>query len=162
MNPLQHIRTMELVMFMVICLPYIVRSNRFEDMMEELRNLERNGDTGTDNSGNDVPAERTQLDSIFHVNVCENDHHVLSCQDGRTIRIMDANFGRKDSTTCPGANRNKRCYTTFASQIVASKCYRRQYCRISASTRVFGYPRNCRNTYKYLYVKYQCESTSGR
>jgi len=56
---------MELVMFMVICLPYIVRSNRFEEMMEELRNLERNGDTGSDNSGNDVLAERTQLDCKF-------------------------------------------------------------------------------------------------
>ena len=52
-------------MFMVICLPYIVRSNRFEEMMEELRNLERNGDTGSDNSGNNVPAERTQLDCKF-------------------------------------------------------------------------------------------------
>jgi len=52
-------------MFMVICLPYIVRSNRFEEMMEELRNLERNGDTGSDNSGNDVLAERTQLDCKF-------------------------------------------------------------------------------------------------
>jgi hypothetical protein len=55
----------------------------------------------------------------------------------------------------------KRCYTTFASQIVGSKCYRRQHCSISATTGIFGYPRNCRNTYKYLYVKYQCESTSG-
>jgi len=130
--------------------------------MDKLPNLERNGDTWSDNSVNDVLVIRTQLDSIFHVNVCENDQHALSCQDGRTIRIMDANFGRKDSTTCPGVNQDKRCYATLASQIVASKCYMKQYCCISASTRVFGYPRNCRNTYKYLYVKYQCESTPGR
>ena len=52
-------------MFMVICLPYSVRPNRFEEMIDELRNVERNDDTGSDNSVNDVLAERTQFDCKF-------------------------------------------------------------------------------------------------
>lgn len=98
--------------------------------------------------------------ALYHMNICEHYWQILQCPKEFYVRIINANFGRKDSTTCLGANPDRRCYSPAASQTIQSMCFMKQSCTVYAWTRILGDP--CPDTRKYLSVTYQCESFSGK
>ena len=86
---------------------------------------------------------------------CEGSTTSISCQNGKTIKVLDANYGRLNRHTCIDNNMNDvYCTSSNSLGIVQQKCDHKTSCRVSASNSVFGDP--CVGTYKYLEVKYQC------
>ncbi|CAM4325332.1 unnamed protein product [Leuciscus chuanchicus] len=83
--------------------------------------------------------------------ICEGKAGVLSCSFG-TIRVITANYGRTDRTTCVRGKpysqiSNTRCRVT-ATNTVSNRCNRKKTCVVPASNSLFGDP--CVGTYKYL------------
>ena len=85
----------------------------------------------------------------------------LQCPSGKTIEMISANFGRKntEAVLCkypgPGnAVTNDNCYASNSLSVVAESCEGKNSCSVLAATSVFGEP--CANTYKYLEVAYNC------
>ncbi|KAI8485005.1 hypothetical protein Bbelb_372510 [Branchiostoma belcheri] len=87
---------------------------------------------------------------------CEHDTLQLSCSEGQTLFIVDANFGRTSaSNSCP-------CYTGCSTvcradnslAVVRDACQGNQQCTVAANDSVFGDP--CLNVQKYLEVSYRC------
>ncbi|XP_078666385.1 semaphorin-5A-like isoform X2 [Branchiostoma floridae x Branchiostoma belcheri] len=87
---------------------------------------------------------------------CEHDTLHLSCSEGQTLFIVDANFGRTNgSNSCP-------CYTGCSTvcradnslAVVRDACQGHQQCTVAANDTVFGDP--CYNVQKYLEVSYRC------
>ncbi|XP_056335166.1 rhamnose-binding lectin-like [Danio aesculapii] len=91
--------------------------------------------------------------------VCENANANLKCEDGSSLNINTANYGRTDSHTCsagrPASQVAKTdCYASISKSTLAYACNGKNSCSISASNGVFSDP--CVDTYKYLYTAYSC------
>ncbi|MCI4381132.1 hypothetical protein PGIGA_G00248140 [Pangasianodon gigas] len=89
---------------------------------------------------------------------CEDTTAVLTC-GARRIKIISANYGRTDSTTCSSrqpANsiKHTNCYLPRTLNIVAARCEGKSRCEVPATNAVFSDP--CYGTYKYLKVVYSC------
>ncbi|XP_067237233.1 L-rhamnose-binding lectin CSL2-like [Chanodichthys erythropterus] len=89
--------------------------------------------------------------------ICEGRSETLRCSRG-SIRIISANYGRRDRTTCafgiPASQiSNTKCRAP-ATQIVSSQCNRQTSCVVSSSNSLYSDP--CPGTYKYLDVTYRC------
>ncbi|XP_060788676.1 uncharacterized protein LOC132893497 [Neoarius graeffei] len=89
---------------------------------------------------------------------CEHDTAVLTC-GVRRLKIISANYGRTDSTTCSSgrpANQltNTNCYTPSAFDKVAARCEGQNTCEVPATNSFFSDP--CYGTYKYLKIVYSC------
>ncbi|GLV34931.1 Calcium-independent receptor for alpha-latrotoxin [Carabus blaptoides fortunei] len=90
---------------------------------------------------------------------CERKTARLECEQGKVIRILDANFGRKSRIICPdGPVYTTDCHSKNSLPIVVDKCENKRSCNIFVSSNVFGNP--CPNTYKYLSVRYECVKES--
>ncbi|XP_046727398.1 rhamnose-binding lectin-like isoform X1 [Silurus meridionalis] len=92
--------------------------------------------------------------------ICEQEHRTLSCGDN-AIQIINAIYGRADSTTCSNGattcvTKNTNCYAPRTRAIVASLCNGQRSCTLEASNQVFTDP--CVGTSKYLTVSYRCFS----
>jgi hypothetical protein len=49
-----------------------------------------------------VPTSKTVAEPLpYTETVCENRHGELSCDDGSSIRVISAFYGRHDTDTCP-------------------------------------------------------------
>ncbi|XP_050953156.1 L-rhamnose-binding lectin CSL3-like [Labeo rohita] len=83
---------------------------------------------------------------------CENFQSVIAC-DGGIISIHHANYGRRDSATCPHATATSICYFPQTTGM-RSRCNGKRSCDLDASNQVFSNP--CGNVYKYLEVTYSC------
>ncbi|XP_059898031.1 L-rhamnose-binding lectin CSL2-like [Gadus macrocephalus] len=95
-----------------------------------------------------------------HVVACENKEAELSCDNGQTIALIGAFYGRADRITCtqdapPGTSNKIDCFTRTANRVVAERCNGESSCSVSAVNSVFQDP--CPGTFKYLEVAYTCE-----
>ncbi|KAI7794323.1 putative rhamnose-binding lectin-like, partial [Triplophysa rosa] len=89
---------------------------------------------------------------------CESETAHLSCAQG-TIKVLSANYGRTDRTTCSTGRpahqlSNVQCTQSTSLSVVTTQCDGKPDCSISVNNAVFGDP--CVGTYKYLIVSYTC------
>ncbi|CAC5361252.1 unnamed protein product [Mytilus coruscus] len=148
---------MKLLIFILLCLLSSADSNNYERLLQVLKNV---GIKEKSSIARKAVHERGQLDPTYHAYICENQLWTINCPVGYIIRIIEANFGRKDSTHCRGRHAEQHCYTAWAVQTLRSHCYWRQKCTVFASTKIFGNP--CPDVDKYLSLSYQCENISGK
>lgn len=87
--------------------------------------------------------------------VCESGTINIRCPGAAKIQIQQARYGRSERNVCPHPSiQTTDCSAPSSETIVKGKCDGSGQCHITASNAVFGDP--CRNTYKYLTVKYIC------
>ena len=87
--------------------------------------------------------------------LCEFTRGTLSCPDGKKIKLLQASYGRHDSTTCPGPDMtNTNCHYHNTHPIVKGKCENESSCELYADNSEFDDP--CPGTHKYLRVVHQC------
>lgn len=96
-----------------------------------------------------LPAERSIT--------CEHSVTTISC-DG-VIRILNANYGRRDRHICsvgrPASQAsNVNCNSPSAMATVLKMCDGKMTCDLHSNNAFFGEP--CHGTYKYLDVSYTC------
>ncbi|XP_026781173.3 rhamnose-binding lectin-like [Pangasianodon hypophthalmus] len=89
---------------------------------------------------------------------CELYTAVLNCGAHR-IKIIWANYGRTDSTTCSDGRpaiqlSNTNCYTSDTENKVVARCEGQSSCLVPATSNFFSDP--CPKTYKYLKIVYAC------
>ncbi|KAM9475811.1 rhamnose-binding lectin-like isoform 2-T2 [Clarias gariepinus] len=89
---------------------------------------------------------------------CEDNNAELSC-GVQNIKIISANYGRTDSTTCtteqPAGHVSKaNCYMSDTLKIVKARCEGKSSCVVPATNNVFSDP--CPYTSKFLKVVYSC------
>ncbi|MCI4381130.1 hypothetical protein PGIGA_G00248120 [Pangasianodon gigas] len=89
---------------------------------------------------------------------CEQNTAVLTC-GAHHLKIISANYGRTDSTTCSsGRPASQISYTNCnmpdTLNIVAARCEGQSSCEVPAMNNVFSDP--CYGTYKYLTIVYVC------
>lgn len=91
-----------------------------------------------------------------HVKVfCENSVVALSCPRCKKLHILNASYGRTNTSSCRrGSTRRTNCAACGSKCKVKKYCHGKRSCRFSASNHVFGDP--CRGTYKYLRVTFKC------
>ncbi|CAH1401447.1 unnamed protein product, partial [Nezara viridula] len=90
--------------------------------------------------------------------VCEGENLSLTCNADEVIKIMDAEYGRNDGTTCssyPNFNNSQCLSHENALYRVKQRCHNKRRCNMKSSSDEFGDP--CPNMIKYLEVKYVCE-----
>ena len=89
--------------------------------------------------------------------ICENKQGEITCQNGKRISILDANYDRLDRDTClHSAMSNINCRASNSLQIIQDKCNGKTECQLNAASSVFGGD-PCGGTYKYLQVEYSCQ-----
>ncbi|XP_063319667.1 L-rhamnose-binding lectin SML-like [Pelmatolapia mariae] len=103
----------------------------------------------------------TTYDCFPHYSVtCEKSQANLQCGEGQVIVVSWANFGRRDTTTCPDGDpdhvKNVNCLSPNSGEYVTNRCNWQNSCTVGASNTVFGDP--CGGTCKYLEVFYTCQA----
>ncbi|XP_065141230.1 L-rhamnose-binding lectin CSL3-like [Paramisgurnus dabryanus] len=100
------------------------------------------------------------MEGIKAVNLitCEGETAKPTCAQG-TIKVLSANYGRTDSTTCSsgrpaGQISNVQCTQNTTLSLLTTQCDGKQNCFIVVGNTVFTDP--CFGTYKYLNVSYEC------
>nr|XP_014280986.1 rhamnose-binding lectin-like [Halyomorpha halys] len=87
---------------------------------------------------------------------CENEKLELDCGRGKTVRIIDVEYGRSDGFTCHRyPHFFLSCSSSEAYHKVHQRCDNKEKCTIVANTDEFGDP--CPGIIKYLKVKHRCE-----
>ncbi|XP_050953020.1 L-rhamnose-binding lectin CSL3-like [Labeo rohita] len=92
------------------------------------------------------------------IEICEGESADLNCDEGY-IKIVQANYGRTDRTTCAAGKTensisNTRCLQASSLSSMSAWCDGRKSCIVPATDSVFTDP--CDGTYKYLSVSYEC------
>jgi len=89
--------------------------------------------------------------------VCEGRSRTISCSDGSTIDVINANYGRTaDGNVCPHSSiRTTSCSAENSLAKVQELCQGHTSCTLASNNGVFGGD-PCVNTYKYLEVDYIC------
>nr|XP_046254072.1 rhamnose-binding lectin-like [Scatophagus argus] len=93
-----------------------------------------------------------------HTVICEHSLAQLYCDEGQVILVYNADYGRRDQTTCSyqrPASQIQNVYCSNPTSKVAESCSGKNSCIVKASNSVFGDP--CVGTYKYLEVAYTCQ-----
>ena len=91
---------------------------------------------------------------------CEEEYVSPECVSGKIIRVLEANYGRTDRTTCGDENTltssstNTSCISTTTLRIVKQECNGKQTCSVRATNDAFG--DTCSYNLKYLNVSYDC------
>ncbi|KAK9968275.1 hypothetical protein ABG768_002609 [Culter alburnus] len=89
---------------------------------------------------------------------CEGGSAYLRCDLG-FIKVLKANYGRTDRTTCASgrpANQisNTHCFQGTSLHTMSTRCDGSKSCSVPAVNSIFSDP--CYGTYKYLDVSYLC------
>ncbi|KAL7864347.1 hypothetical protein AOLI_G00157670 [Acnodon oligacanthus] len=89
---------------------------------------------------------------------CEGHSTYLSCDYGY-IKVLSANYGRMDKSTCSAKKphhqlSNVHCFQERSLKIMSDRCNGRQSCAVPAVNSIFSDP--CVGIYKYLDVSYFC------
>ncbi|KAL3975125.1 hypothetical protein ACER0C_023751 [Sarotherodon galilaeus] len=106
----------------------------------------------------------TTYDCFPHHNVtCEGSQSNLQCGEGQVIVVSWANYGRRDTTTCPGqytiANLyDVNCVWPGSMEYVTNRCNGKNSCTVEAKSPVDP----CGGIYKYLEVFYTCQAPPCR
>ncbi|KAJ0037165.1 hypothetical protein NL108_017999 [Boleophthalmus pectinirostris] len=94
----------------------------------------------------------------IHMIVCEQSLAHLECDNGKTIHVIGADFGRRDHVTC-GFRRDpalvRRLDCTNPIDFPGQKCNRKSNCEFRASKSVLG--SGCAVTSQYLELAYTCQ-----
>ncbi|XP_039508124.1 L-rhamnose-binding lectin CSL2-like [Pimephales promelas] len=90
--------------------------------------------------------------------ICGGGSAYLSCELGY-IKVINANYGRTDHTTCASGKptnqiSNTHCFQETSLYTMSKRCDGRRTCSVLAESSVFSDP--CFGTYKYLDVTYDC------
>ncbi|KAI8482588.1 hypothetical protein Bbelb_396550 [Branchiostoma belcheri] len=86
---------------------------------------------------------------------CEGDTLQLSCSHGKTLLIVNANYGRTSTShPCRCYNCRTNCRADTSLAVVRGYCQGNQQCTVAAINGVFGDP--CHYVRKYLEVSYRC------
>ncbi|XP_076847683.1 rhamnose-binding lectin-like [Brachyhypopomus gauderio] len=90
--------------------------------------------------------------------ICEDGYSTLDCGND-VVDIINANYGRTDSTTCSTGLpsfilANTNCYASNTLSLVAAECNGKTSCTVHASYTIFNDP--CIGISKYLTVSYRC------
>ena len=88
--------------------------------------------------------------------ICERKRGTISCENGKIIQVLDANYGRLNKISCTHKKMgNINCGSNNSLKVVQDKCNHKSSCELLASNGEFhGDP--CGGTHKYLEVKYRC------
>uniref|UniRef100_A0AAV2M0P0 SUEL-type lectin domain-containing protein n=1 Tax=Knipowitschia caucasica TaxID=637954 RepID=A0AAV2M0P0_KNICA len=92
-----------------------------------------------------------------HRVVCEHSMAYLNCAAGKVIKVLGADFGRRDHTTCAFRRQKsevEKIDCTNDAPFVAEKCDGKNTCELRASQAVVG--DSCSNTSLYLEYAYIC------
>ena len=88
--------------------------------------------------------------------VCEGKSATLKCPVRKTIKILEATYGRTDMTTCKHPSiKTTSCSSTKPLPIIRKICDGVNSCEVTSSNGLYGDP--CVGTYKYLVVRYICK-----
>ena len=75
--------------------------------------------------------------------ICEHQKGVISCQNGKRIDLLNANYGRLDSETCSSSSvtrTNCRSSNSLNEWLVQNKCNGKTSCELHATNSEFGDP----------------------
>lgn len=88
--------------------------------------------------------------------ICEDQSRVLACPVGRTIKILDTNYGRRHESIC-GFSTNTDCHDGGVSMpIIEDACNDKRACFLEANNAAWD--DTCSGTYKYLEIDYECRT----
>ncbi|XP_026010645.1 L-rhamnose-binding lectin SML-like [Astatotilapia calliptera] len=93
--------------------------------------------------------------------ICEGSQANLQCDEGQVIVVSWANYGRRDTTTCPGKYtienlNNVNCFWSGSMNYVTTRCNGTNSCTVEAKSSQDP----CGGIYKYLEVFYTCQTPS--
>ena len=92
------------------------------------------------------------------VSICEGQSRSISCNNGETIRIDYALYGRVSRSVCNAHNTgNTNCRSGTAMSVVSRRCHGQRSCSLQAQNGWFGDP--CHGIFKYLQIRYTCLTT---
>jgi len=87
---------------------------------------------------------------------CRQERMNLECPAGKTIHIIDANYGRTDERTCGNLGLRTECIDKKVSlKSVQQKCEKRRTCGMTAWFSYFS--KKCAGVDKYLSVTMECQ-----
>ena len=104
--------------------------------------------------------------AVKPVIICEGQKEIISCQNGKRIDVLNANYGRLDQHTClhQAHMSDIKCRSRNSLQIVQEKCNGQTSCELLVNNTVFGGDPSdpCVGIKKYLKVKYRCLEYIGK
>jgi len=89
---------------------------------------------------------------------CEGGSMAISCEEGTSISIVRANFGRFSISICNELGNttwSTHCIQPTTLRALTARCGGKQECMFDVNASVFGDP--CPTTYKYMEVHYYCQ-----
>ncbi|CAC5423642.1 unnamed protein product [Mytilus coruscus] len=93
--------------------------------------------------------------------ICEGLKSRITCRGKKTIRILEATYGRTDMGTCKDPRvKTTSCSSNKPLPILRKNCDGIKSCMVSANNGLYGDP--CGGTYKYVTVRYVCEETGPK
>ncbi|XP_035657369.1 uncharacterized protein LOC118403040 [Branchiostoma floridae] len=85
----------------------------------------------------------------------------LSCVEGKTLLILDANYGRTSTDhACPCSTCRADCRAVNSLSVVRSACQGKRQCAVRAAYSIFGED-PCWGVQKYLEASYRCITESN-
>ncbi|CAI5648894.1 unnamed protein product [Oreochromis niloticus] len=105
--------------------------------------------------------ETTYACFTHHSVTCEGSQSNLQCGEGQVIVVSWANYGRRDTTTCPDGRpdsqlQNVNCSWSTSMEYFTKMCNWQNSCTVKAPSSVDP----CRGTYEYLEVFFTCQDAS--
>ena len=92
----------------------------------------------------------------MYVIMCEYGREIITCQNGKVINVLDANWGRLNRHTCIDRDTsNINCRSSNSLKLVQDECNGKTSCELRATnSKLGGDP--CPGIHKYLEIKYKC------
>lgn len=91
------------------------------------------------------------------VYACEGRNLEITCETGRVIYLIRANYGRFSISICNehgSLDWSVDCTSVLSYYVIYERCNHMSHCIVSASSDTFADP--CPGTFKYLEVQYEC------
>lgn len=96
-----------------------------------------------------------QVDARLNVRfTCQDDVMNLDCQSPRAIKIIKAEYSRKQQSICYRGNGAKYCDPVDKMSLVRKLCEGKMACNVSVDKNTMG--DKCPTVFKYLNVLYEC------